>query len=61
MLPNELRDIGQNDFFKARLDQIVDMNHALARLARQVDWGFLETDLELLTPMFRDARRCRRG
>lgn len=43
MLPKELRDIGQNDFFKARLDQIVDMNHALARLARQVDWGFLET------------------
>jgi transposase, IS5 family len=42
-LPKELRDIGQNDFFKARLDQIVDMNHALARLARQVDWGFLET------------------
>ncbi|MDP2359035.1 MAG: IS5 family transposase, partial [Beijerinckiaceae bacterium] len=36
------RDSGQNDLFRARLDQIVDLNHALAKLARQVDWGFLE-------------------
>ena len=42
MLPNERCDSGQTDLFKARLDQIVDMNHALAKLARQVDWGFLE-------------------
>lgn len=42
MLPNERRDSGQNDLFRARLDQIVDLNHALAKLARQVDWGFLE-------------------
>ena len=42
MLPNERRDSGQNDFLRARLDQIADLNHALAKLARQVDWGFLE-------------------
>jgi transposase, IS5 family len=42
MHPKERRDSGQNDLFRARLDQIVDMNHALAKLARQVDWGFLE-------------------
>ena len=42
MHPKERRDSGQNDLFQARLDQIVDMNHALAKLARQVDWGFLE-------------------
>ena len=42
MLPKERRDSGQEDLFRARLDQIVDMNHALAKLARQVDWGFLE-------------------
>ena len=42
MLPNERPDSGQNDLFRARLDQIVDLNHALAKLARQVDWGFLE-------------------
>ena len=42
MLPNGRRDSGQNDLFRARLDQIVDLNHALAKLAWQVDWGFLE-------------------
>jgi hypothetical protein len=42
MRPKERRDSGQNDLFKARLDQIVDMNHALAKLAQAVNWGFLE-------------------
>jgi IS5 family transposase len=43
MLPQERRDSGQSDFFRSRLDQIVDMNHALAKLGWQIDWGFLET------------------
>jgi hypothetical protein len=34
MRPRERRDSGQNDLFKARLDQIVDLNHPLAKLAR---------------------------
>lgn len=42
MRPRERRDGGQNDLFKARLDQIVDLNHALAKLAGAIDWGFLE-------------------
>ena len=42
MRPREKRDSGQNDLFKARLDQIVDMTHALAKLGRQIDWKFLE-------------------
>ena len=42
MRPKERRDSGQNDLFRARLDQIVDMNHPLAKLARAIDWGFLE-------------------
>jgi hypothetical protein len=33
---------GQNDFFKARLDQIIDTDHALAKLGRAIDWRFLE-------------------
>lgn len=28
--------------FRARLDQIVDMGHPLAKLARAIAWGFLE-------------------
>jgi IS5 family transposase len=42
MRPKERRDSGQNDLFRARLDQIVDMGHPLARLAATIDWGFLE-------------------
>jgi transposase, IS5 family len=42
MRPRERRDSGQNDLFRARLDQIVDMDHALAKLGRVIDWRFLE-------------------
>jgi IS5 family transposase len=42
MKPREQRETGQQDLFKARLDQIIDMKHALVKLARLVDWGFLE-------------------
>lgn len=42
MRPKEHRESGQNDLFRARLDQIVDMNHPLARLATAIDWRFLE-------------------
>jgi len=43
MRPRERRETGQNDLFKARLDQIVDMSHPLVKLAGAIDWGFLET------------------
>jgi IS5 family transposase len=33
---------GEQDLFRSRLDQIIDMNHALVKLARAIDWGFLE-------------------
>jgi IS5 family transposase len=42
MRPKERRDSGQKDLFRARLDQIVDLGHPLAKLAGAVDWGFLE-------------------
>jgi len=42
MRPKERRESGQNDLFRARLDQIVDLGHPLAKLARAIDWRFLE-------------------
>jgi IS5 family transposase len=42
MRPRERRDSGQNDLFRARLDQIVDLDHPLAKLARIIDWSFLQ-------------------
>ena len=43
MRPREKRDTGQTDIFRARLDQIINLEHELARLARTIDWGFLES------------------
>ena len=42
MRPNERRDSGQQDLLRSRLDQIVDPGHPLVRLARRMDWLFLE-------------------
>jgi hypothetical protein len=36
------RESGQNDLFRARLDQIIDIGHPLAKLAGAIDWRFLE-------------------
>jgi hypothetical protein len=40
--PGEKRDSGQSDLLRSRLDQIVKMDHALAKLAGTIDWRFLE-------------------
>src|ERR1035437_1517671 len=42
MRPKERRETGQNDLFRARLDQIIDMDHALVKLAGSIGWRFLE-------------------
>jgi hypothetical protein len=36
------RDERQKDLFRPAPDQIIDMGHLLARLAGEIDWGFLE-------------------
>ena len=45
MRPKERKDSGATDLFRSRLDQIVDMNHSLAKLSRLIDWTFLEEEL----------------
>lgn len=42
MRPKEPVEEGQRDLFRARLDQIIALDHALVRLARTIDWSFLE-------------------
>ena len=42
MRPRERRESSEQDLFRSRLDQIIDMKHALVKLARAIDWGFLE-------------------
>src|SRR5260370_14491493 len=45
MRPRERREGGEQDLFRSRLDQIIDMTHALVKLARTIDWRFLEENL----------------
>ena len=42
MRPKERRETGEQDLFRSRLDAIIDMQHALVKLALAIDWGFLE-------------------
>jgi len=42
MRPRERGDTGQTDLLRSRLDAIIDMSHPLVKLARTIDWSFLE-------------------
>ena len=46
MRPTKRQDRGQQDLLRSRLDQIVDPAHALVRMARAIDWDFLEGKLD---------------
>src|SRR5438445_11886958 len=41
----ERREGSEEYLFRSRLDQIIDMTHALVKLARTIDWRFLEEKL----------------
>ncbi len=45
MRPKERRESGEQDLFRSRLDQIIDLEHALVKLAKAIDWRFLEEKL----------------
>jgi IS5 family transposase len=40
--PREKRETGEQDLFRSRLDQIINMRHELVRLAQAIDWPVLE-------------------
>ena len=42
MLPRERRETGTQDMFRSRLDQIINMNHELVRLAKTVSCETIE-------------------
>src|SRR5947209_16579400 len=42
MRPRERRETSEQDLFRSRLDQIIDIKHALVKLARAIDWRFLK-------------------
>lgn len=45
MRPKEHWESGEQDMFRSRLDQIIDMDHALVKPSGSIDWRFLEQRL----------------
>lgn len=52
---------GEQDLFRSRLDQIIDMKHPLVALGRTVDWSFLEERFGEVYTDVPGGRRCRSG
>jgi hypothetical protein len=55
MRPRERREGGEQDLFRSRLDQIIDMEHALVKLARAIDWRFHRVERNYLHHRHGDA------
>ena len=45
MRPKQQEWTGTPDLFRARLDQIINMKHALVRLAQTIDWAWIDEKL----------------
>jgi IS5 family transposase len=43
MKPRERRDRGEQDLFRSRLDQIINLKHELVKLSQTVSWSIIET------------------
>jgi transposase, IS5 family len=42
MKPRERRERSEQDLFRSRLDQIINMDHELVKLAKAISWRFIE-------------------
>jgi IS5 family transposase len=45
MRPKKTQQDGTDDMFRSRLDQIIDMKHELVRLARKIDWEWIDEQI----------------
>ena len=54
MRPKQQKKADHDDLFKARLDQIINMKHALVVLADKIDWAWLD---DALAACFSDQGR----
>jgi hypothetical protein len=61
MRPTRRDQSGQQDLLRSRLDQIVDLAHPLAKLARASIGRSWNSGSERFTRTARDVRRCRHG
>jgi IS5 family transposase len=61
MRPKEQRETGEQDLFRARLDQIIDVDHALVRLGGRSIGGSWKGSWVRFTPTNPAVHRCRPG
>ena len=54
MRPKKHEMTGEEDLFRARLDQIIDMKHELVQLAGRLDWDWLDGEI---APLYSDSGR----
>lgn len=59
--PREKRETREQDLFRSRLDQIINMKHELVRLAQAIDWPVLMIVSARFIRTDRACRRWRRG
>ena len=45
MRPKKAKHSGSGDLFRSRLDQIINMDHELVRLAQKIDWEWIDGEL----------------
>jgi len=56
MRPRKRETNGSGDLFRARLEQIINMDHELVRLGRKIDWDWIDEELSgLYRPKGRPA------
>jgi IS5 family transposase len=61
MKPRERRETDEQDLFRSRLDQIINLNHELVKLAKTISWGFIESKCGEVYAVGPACRRCRPG
>jgi IS5 family transposase len=54
MKPQHQKPAGTADLFRSELEQIINPNHELVKLARSIDWEYLDAEV---TPYFADIGR----
>lgn len=54
MRPGKRETTGEQDLFRARLEQIINMRHELVRLGRAIDWDWIDAEL---APLFKENGR----
>ena len=54
MRPKKHETTEEEDLFRARLDQIIDMKHELVQLAGRLDWDWLDGEIAPLRHRGRD-------